>query len=237
MNDYVPVLTAILFGITVLFTIFIARPYEKQEKTTHELIATMTLDAVFIAIIVIMTFVPYMGYIAVTPFVSLTLLHLPVLLGAAIGGWKKGLLLGTVFGLSSYVQALTSTGFNALFAFPWVAIPPRALFGLIAGIVFSLIGKGSKKGLKGIYLALACAILTALHTGLVFLDLYIFYPDTITSLFSSGSPIATGTALTFTLVIAFGMLGEMAVAAFVIPPLYLATSKVLKRYRRPRKIR
>ena len=229
MNDYVPVLTAILFGITVLFTIFIARPYEKQEKTTHELIATMTLDAVFIAIIVIMTFVPYMGYIAITPFVSLTLLHLPVLLGAAIGGWKKGLLLGVVFGLSSYVQALTSTGFNALFAYPWVAIPPRAIFGLIAGLVFSLIGKVSKNGVKALYLALACAGLTALHTCLVFLDLYICYPDIVGGLFASQEPIAIGTTLTFLLVIGLGMAGEMAVAAIVIPPLYLVAGKVFPR--------
>lgn len=47
-----------------------------------------------------------------------------------------------------------------------------------------------------------------LHTGLVFLDLYVFYPDTITGLFSSTSPVAVGTVLTFTFVILLGMAGK-----------------------------
>lgn len=240
MNDYISILSVILFALALIFTFILLLPYEKKEKTTHELISGMTLDAVFIAIILIMTFVPNMGYIAITPFVSLTLLHLPVLLGAALGGWKKGLMLGLVFGLSSYMQALSSAGFNALFAYPWVAIPPRMIFGLVAGIVLSLIGKVSKKGMTGLYLGIACALLTALHTALVFFDLYIFYPDTIAGLFSSTSPIATGTTLTFLLVIAFGMLGEMAVAAIIVPPLTLASRKVLPRlgqHRRTRSIR
>jgi len=200
-----------------------------EEKSAHEIVASMTLDAVFIAIILLMTFVPNLGYIAITPFISLTLLHLPVLLGAAIGGWKKGLMLGFVFGISSYMQALSSAGFNALFAYPWVAIPPRMIFGLVAGIVLSLIGKSFKSAKNGLYLALACALLTALHTGAVFLDLYIFYPDTISGLFGSGNPIASGTALTFTLVIVIGMVGEMIVASLIVTPLYLAVTKVLPR--------
>ena len=237
MTDYAALATVIIFAVLVLCTAGLSRVTYQKEKSSHEIIASMTLDAVFIAIILIMTFVPYLGYIAVTPFVSLTLLHIPVLLGAALGGWRKGLLLGFIFGLSSYMQALSSSGFNALFAYPWVAIPPRAVFGLLAGIAFSLIGKVSNRGAKSIYLAVACAILTAIHTGLVFLDLYMFYPDTIAGLFGSGSPIAVGTTLTFTLVILLGMLGEMAVAAAIIPPLYLATTKVLPRFHRPRKLR
>lgn len=232
MTNYIPIVAFVLFWIALLLTSFLYHSAHDEKKTSHEIISNMTLDAFFIAIIALMTFVPNMGYLAVTPFVSLTLLHLPVLLGAAIGGWKKGLLLGLVFGVSSYVQALSSTGFNALFAYPWVAIPPRMLFGLLAGIVFSLLGTISKKRLIGLYLGLACALLTAIHTGLVFLDLYIFYPDTISGLFSSSSPIALGTALTFTSVIGLGVLGEMGVAAVIVPPLYLASCKVLPRFKK-----
>jgi len=237
MNDYIPILAVILFAIILLETFILLIPHEKKERSTHEIISSMTMDAVFVAIILIMTFIPSLGYIPVTPFVSLTLLHLPVLLGAAMGGWKKGLMLGFVFGLSSYMQALSSAGFNALFAYPWVAIPPRAIFGLVAGIVFSLLGKISKKPGKALYLGLACAGLTMLHTGLVFLDLYVFYPDIITGLFSSTEPVAVGTVMTFLVVILLGMTGEMVIAGLIIPPLYLAIGKVLPRLGKGRKLR
>ena len=237
MTDPIRILSVILFALTLFLTFLLLRPYEKEEKTTHEIVSGMTLDAVFVALILLMTFVPSLGYIPVTPFVSLTLLHIPVLLGAAIGGWKKGLMLGFIFGVSSYMQALSSAGFNALFAYPWVAIPPRVVFGLVAGLVFSLLGKTFKKKTFGLYLALACALLTMLHTGLVFLDLYVFYPDTIAGLFSSQSPVALGTALTFTFVILLGMAGEMAVAAIIVPPLYIASRKVLPRLGKARRLR
>lgn len=216
--------------VLILFSSFLKTTGE-QKYNPHERILSMTFDAFFIAVLLLMTFVPNLGFIAVTPFISFTLMHLPVLLGAALGGPKKGILYGFVFGVASYIQALSSAGFNALFAFPWVAIPPRLLFGLAAGLVFGFVGKVSQTKTRGLYLTLGSALLTFLHTGLVFLDLYIFYPAEITGLFSSTSPVAAGTGLTFLLIIVIGMLGEMAIAALVIPPLYLATSKVRQRFK------
>ncbi|MCR5349145.1 MAG: ECF transporter S component [Bacilli bacterium] len=237
MSDYISILSVILFAVLLVATFLLSSAMNRKEKDVHEIIEGMTLDAIFIAIILLMTFVPNLGFIAVTPFVSFTLMHLPVLLGAALGGWKKGLMLGFVFGLASYMQALSSAGFNALFAYPWVAIPPRMLFGLAAGLVFSLIGKISQRKAIGLYYGVACAGLTMLHTGLVFLDLFVFYPDTIIGLFSSTSPVATGTALTFTIIILLGMAGEMALAAVLIPTLYSVANAVLPSARRKKKAR
>ena len=222
-----------LIGMALVLVLFLSflKTTGEQKYNPHERILSMTFDAFFIAVLLLMTFVPNLGFIAVTPFISFTLMHLPVLLGAALGGPKKGVLYGFVFGVASYIQALSSAGFNALFAFPWVAIPPRLLFGLAAGLVFGFVGKVSQTKARGLYLTLGSALLTFLHTGLVFLDLYIFYPAEITGLFSSTSPVAAGTGLTFLLIIVIGMLGEMAIAALVIPPLYLATSKVRQRFK------
>ena len=219
-----------LAALVVLFLSLLGKTGQKEE-TSLQRIRSMTFDAFFIAILLLMTFVPNLGFIAVTPFISFTLMHLPVLLGAALGGTKKGILYGLVFGIASYIQALGSAGFNALFAFPWVAIPPRLLFGLAAGILFSFVGKVSQTKKMGLYLALGSALLTCIHTCLVFLDLYIFFPTEIGGLFTSTEPVATGTGLTFLLILLIGMLGEMAIAAFIIPPLYLATSKVSKRFK------
>ena len=229
----------ILIAVAIIFTAVLIDGLRAVKRTTSEVIRDMVVDAMFIAIIMIMTFVPNVGYISVTPFISFTLIHLPVLLGAALFGWKKGLLLGFVFGCSSYFQALTGgvSGLNLLFAYPWTAIPPRALFGLLAGIAFSLIRKLHKGPLKGLYLGLAAAILTAVHTVLVFFDLYIFFPDTIGQLFLSSDPAGIGTALTFTLLIAIGMGGEMGLAAVVTPLLTIAVSKAVPRLTRSKQSR
>ncbi len=231
MNNALAITGLVLLGITLVLFLSLFSKSSEKEKNPHERILSMTFDAFFIAILLLMTFVPNLGYIAVTPFISFTLLHLPVLLGAALGGTKKGILYGFIFGVSSYIQALSSAGFNALFAFPWVAIPPRLLFGLAAGLLFGFVGKVSQRKSMGLYLALGSAMLTLLHTGLVFLDLYIFFPSEIGGLFGSSEPVATGTGLTFLLIILIGMAGEMAIAAFIIPPLYLATSKVTLRFK------
>ncbi len=231
MNKPLTIVGLVLMAIVLILALALLSKTDEKNNGPHERIMSMTFDAFFIAILLLMTFVPNLGYIAVTPFISFTLMHLPVLLGAALGGTKKGILYGFVFGVSSYIQALGSAGFNALFAFPWVAIPPRLLFGLAAGLVFGFVSKVSQKKSMGLYLALGSALLTFLHTGLVFLDLYMFFPSEIGGLFSSTAPIATGTGLTFLLVIVIGMLGEMAIAAFIIPPLYLATSKVTLRFK------
>ena len=217
----------IAFCVALLFTFLLYYAFFHEEKDPRKTIRSITSDAMIMAVILLMTFVPSIGYIQVSPFISFTLLHLPVLLGAAIGGWKKGLLFGFVFGISSYVNAFGATGLNALFAMPWVAIPPRMLFGFLAGLVFSLLGKLSQKKGKALYLGLAAALLTAVHTVLVFTDLYLFHPETIGGLFTSTSPVGVGTTLTFSLLILIGMAGEMALAGIIIPPLVYALRKAV----------
>ena len=225
------ILSIIALVIAVVFTALILNSMHGKKKPVGETIRDMVVNAMFIAIVLIMTFVPNVGYITITPLISFTLIHLPVLLAASLFGWKKGLFMGFVFGCSSYVQALTGgvAGLNLLFAHPWTAIPPRALFGLIAGIAFSLIRKLHKGGLKGLYLGLAAALLTVVHTVLVFGDLLVFFPAEVGGLLASTSPIAEGTKLTFLLVIAIGMSGEAALSAVLIPPLTLAVSKAAPR--------
>lgn len=227
--DIYGIVTVAFIAILALSLIFHFKDrFPKPDADPHYKIASMTVDAIFIALLLVMTFVPSMGFIAITPFLSLTLMHLPVLLGASLFGWRKGLLYGFAFGVSSYVNALTGTGFNALFAYPWVAIPPRAIFGLLAGIVFSLIGKLNKTGIKGIYLTLACFGLTILHTILVFGDLFLFHYDTVAGLMFSDQAIAA--RLTFAAIIGLGMLGEALLAAVVIPPLQIAVTKAAPKF-------
>ena len=222
--------SAILFigglSLAMFLTMAIYHSAYSQKADGRSRVGEMTADAMILAILLIMSFVPNMGFIAITPLISLTLLHLPVLLAAALGGWRKGLLMGFVFGVCSYINAIGQpAGFNAFFALPWTAIPPRMIFGLLAGIAFSLIRKLNKGRVKSLYFALAGFLLTCLHTVLVFADLYLFFHQEIGAMLSSSDPIAQGTTITALALFAIGILGEATLAAVLIPPLTQAVSK------------
>jgi uncharacterized membrane protein len=199
-------------------------PSEKKLSATQD----MAIDAIFIALILIMSFVPNMGYITVAPGVSLTLIHIPVLIGAYLRGTKKATLYGLVFGISSWLEALIiGTGFNLFFIYPWTAIPCRVVFGFLAGLFFSFGRKFSQRGAKSLYLALVSLVLTWIHTGLVFFNLWIFYHQEIAALFASNAPVAAGVSWTFLGVILLGALGESLLAFVLVPSVSLALRKAL----------
>ena len=98
----------LVLAISLFLYVFDKKGKEEEidaEDKRRMRIRSMTFDAVIIALLFAMSFIPYVGFINVGPF-SLTLLHLPVLLGASLFGWKKGLLYGMVFGLLSWFRAL-----------------------------------------------------------------------------------------------------------------------------------
>ncbi|HIY18963.1 MAG TPA: ECF transporter S component, partial [Candidatus Blautia avistercoris] len=63
----------------------------------------MAQTALFMALIVLMAFTPFLGYIPLG-FTRATIIHVPVILGSLLLGPKKGALLGGVFGLTSFVN-------------------------------------------------------------------------------------------------------------------------------------
>ncbi len=70
-----------------------------SSKKTFE----MVLTALFTAIIIIMAFVPYLGYINLV-VIKATLIHVPVIIGSIVLGPKKGGFLGFVFGCTSLIN-------------------------------------------------------------------------------------------------------------------------------------
>ena len=135
----------------------------KTKKNSN--IYKMVLIAMFIAIMLVMNFTP-IGYITVTGAFSITLMTIPVALGAACTGISGGTILGFVFGLTSFLQAF-GIGFmidpsatplfnESPFGYTITCFVPRILTGLVAGLVFSLF---ERKGKTGFY---AFAISSAL---------------------------------------------------------------------------
>lgn len=193
----------------------------------------ITVDAIFIAIIAIMTFVPYVGMITL-PFVSFTLLHLPVILGAYLFGWRKGLLFGTAMGVCSMLKALTTPGlsaFDLLFIWPWISVLPRAIFGFLSGLFFDMLHKNSKLYGNPLIVGLLSFAFTVMHTVFVFGSLFIFFPNETYGLLSTESPFAGGITVFVAIIILFGMLGEATLAGIVTPALGKGTMFVAKRFR------
>ena len=59
--------------------------------------------ALFAALIIIMAFTPFLGYIPLG-FTRATIIHIPVILGSILLGPKMGAILGGVFGLTSFIN-------------------------------------------------------------------------------------------------------------------------------------
>lgn len=125
-----------------------------------------------------------LGYIH-TSTISISTLHIPVLLAALLFGPKDGALLGIIFGLTSIWNASTSTStpIDAVFS-PWfspsllgslsVSIFSRALFGCAAGYIFAQIKK-----MFPLIIALPLGIIISsyIHSFLVYACLGWFFPE------------------------------------------------------------
>lgn len=122
-----------------------------QKKMDVRLLAQMAL---LTALMLVMAFTP-LGYIPL-PFMNATTMHIPVIIGSCLLGPKMGAVLGGLFGLTSVFKAtitpnITSFVFtpfyslNPQFSGSWksliVAIVPRILIGLLAGLAYQALRK------------------------------------------------------------------------------------------------
>lgn len=94
--------------------------------------------AVLMAIIIIQNIVPFFGYIPIAGL-SLTTIHITVIIAAVILGPKDGALIGGIWGLIDWIRAFvapTSALAPIVFTNPLVSVVPRVLIGVVAGWLF-----------------------------------------------------------------------------------------------------
>lgn len=94
--------------------------------------------AVLMAIIIIQNIVPFFGYIPL-PGLSITTIHVTVIIAAVVLGPRDGALIGGIWGLIDWIRAFvapTSPLAPLVFTNPLVSVLPRVLIGLIAGWLF-----------------------------------------------------------------------------------------------------
>jgi len=112
-----------------------------KKQQANSKILFMTELGVLVAIIILMAFTP-IGYIK-TAGLEITLITIPVIVGAITLGPVAGLILGTVFGVTSFLQCVMGIsafgvallGINPFFCF-LVCVPTRMLMGLLTGLIF-----------------------------------------------------------------------------------------------------
>ena len=105
----------------------------------------MTVIGVLSAISIMMSMLPFIGYIPIGP-TKATIMHVPVIIGAIIEGPVVGATIGLIFGLTSLWNAMTQPTITSIFFLnPLVSILPRVLIGVVAYYVYQGIYKISKK--------------------------------------------------------------------------------------------
>lgn len=176
------------------------------------------LAAMFSALIIVMTVVPYTGYIT-AGVVEITTLHIVVAIGATLLGWKYGAFLGLVWGLTCMIRAFTNPLW-VMFTNPLISVLPRILVGLVAGIVFEALSK-SKKVDSWVCALIAAVAGTLTNTVLVLSAMYIFG-----GMFESYAAFFELFKTIFTTLISLNGVIELVAAAIVTPLVYKVAAPV-----------
>lgn len=134
----------------------------KSKKTSRQKTTALAVNAMLAAIIILMPFTP-LGYLTLGP-VKMTLIIIPVAVGAITMGPATGAFLGLVFGITSFVQCFgidpfgtTLMGINPIYT-AIMCIVPRALMGYLCAWIFIGVKKLSK-GVAYVVASLSGAIL------------------------------------------------------------------------------
>lgn len=188
----------------------------KEEETMNRSSRTVKLVemALLVAIILILAFTP-LGYIK-TLGLEITLIVVPVTIGAIILGPLGGAVLGAVFGITSFIQCFGMSSFGAVllginpFGTFVVCVVSRILMGWLTGLIYKGLSKFPKmKNWKILIANLAGPILNTFFF-MSTLVIFFFSSDYIQSLAGGLNP--------FRFVIAFvGVNGLIeAAACFVV---------------------
>jgi len=138
----------------------------KRKTNTRDLVRAGILSA----LIIVMTVVPYTGYINYG-LVEITTLHIVVAVGAVMLGWRYGAVLGFVWGVTCMLRALTNPLW-APFVNPMICLVPRVLVGIVGGLTAQGLRKIRMR--TGLVAALSAAAATLTNTVLVLSALKLF---------------------------------------------------------------
>lgn len=137
----------------------------------------LAILGVLTAIIIIQTFVPFLGYIPVGPL-SLTIIPITVVVAAFVLGPVNGAIVGGIWGMITFIRAFiapTSPLAPLIFTNPLISVVPRILIGVVAAYAFTSLSKTKLSSAWSMRLA---AILGSMTNTILVLGLtYLFYKE------------------------------------------------------------
>ena len=187
----------------------------------------MVQVALFAALIIILAFTPFLGYIPLG-FTRATIIHIPVIIGCLMLGPKQGAILGFVFGLTSLINnTINPTATSFVFS-PFyelgeihggigsiiICFIPRILVGVVPYYVYHGLRKILKDGKTQMAVSLGAAGLAgALTNTLLVMNLiFVFFKDA----YASANNVASGAVYSFILtIIGINGIPEAIVAAIL----------------------
>ncbi len=188
----------------------------KATKNTSKMVMT----AVFSALIILMAFVPGLGYIPLGA-INATTVHIPVIIGAIFLGPKCGAFLGMVFGLTSLINnSFVNPNLTSFVFSPFISgggiksiiicFVPRILIGIVAYYTFVGVRKLLKnmKGSKTVALAVGGVLGSITNTLLVMGGIFFLFKAE----YSSAKDLAETTLHKFIM----GVIGTVGVPEAIV---------------------
>ena len=135
-------------------------------------------------ITILMDVVPYFGFMKIGS-ISITNMHIPVILTSIVLGPLEGALVGAVFGIISLARAVSreSTVLDMLLKNPFISVLPRICLPLVSGFFYKLIRKILPPKYEIVQVAATSVVGAATNCILVMMSLYLIYPKKLMTIF------------------------------------------------------
>lgn len=188
---------------------------EKKTKLSFKLTTRQITVVGMLSAISIVLSVTGIGIVPIPP-AGVTIMHVPVIIGAILEGPIVGAIIGLIFGISSIIQAIkTPTILSYTFLNPIVSVIPRIAIGITTYYAYKLL----KTKFKVLRIGFAAGIGTLTNTVGVLGFMYLIY-----LIRSMGVTAAT------VLVVGLGFQGliEMIFCILITIPIIMAVEKVRK---------
>ncbi len=190
----------------------------------------MVQVAIFGAIICLMAFTPFLGYIQIGP-TRATLIHVPVIIASILMGPKKGAALGFLFGLTSFINNTMNPTATSFVFTPFYSLGemsggigsviicfiPRILVGVVPYFIYRIVlrlmsEETRRKGVSNIGLILAGIAGSLTNTLLVMNLIFVFFKES----YAAANEVAVSGVYTFILsLIAVNGVPEAIVAGVI----------------------
>lgn len=180
------------------------------------------IAVVFVAILILQSFVPWLGYIPFGALGNVTIVHITVIIAGILLGPLYGSIIGAVWGILSIVVTVTQPNLlTPVFINPMVSLFPRILVGLFSALIFNGLRKRINLNWRLIVTAIAG---TLTNTGFVLLSILLFASNAFASALGISE---SAVAVAFIASLGLNFVFEIIVAVIIVP----IVSRALLRYK------